>query len=204
MVIHLSEYFADSLRICLPYLHILHMDAIDASLAKRKVLVGNHESIVDLTEKLTGRLVKWAQLLEKAGDCRGQASVMWCKRRLEAQCQEHGQPLRRARDGVRRPARHAGFGDVRDDGGAENGGDADEDERAEAQGVLLRLQVETGESRGQGLSSGVVTGLLPEFYSSQDRPAGLWQRRSDWQGKMRYTVLDRGWVGSTDWHGRIG
>ena len=49
--------------------------------------------------------------------------------------QEHRQPLRRARDGVlglRQLARHAGLGDVRDDGGIEGGGDADEDERAEA------------------------------------------------------------------------
>ena len=49
--------------------------------------------------------------------------------------QEHRQPLRRARDGglgLRQLARHAGLGDVRDDGGIEGGGDADEDERAEA------------------------------------------------------------------------
>ena len=34
--------------------------------------------------------------------------------------------------GLRQLARHAGLGDVRDDGGIEGGGDADEDERAEA------------------------------------------------------------------------
>ena len=59
MVVHLAECGADSLRICFPYLHILHMNAMDASLAKGKAL-GNLESIVDLTQKLTGRLVKWA------------------------------------------------------------------------------------------------------------------------------------------------
>ena len=59
--------------------------------------------------------------------------------------QEHRQPLRRARVGVvdlHQPARHSGRRDVRDEGGAENGGDADEDEREGTRGVLLRLQVE--------------------------------------------------------------
>ena len=54
---------------------------------------------------------------------------------LEGRGQEHRQPLRRARDGglgLCQLARHAGLGDVRDDGGIEGGGDADEDERAEA------------------------------------------------------------------------
>eukprot|EP00964_Phaeocystis_antarctica_P122954 scaffold86603_cov84-Phaeocystis_antarctica.AAC.1 len=51
--------------------------------------------------------------------------------------QEQRQPLWRARDKVLRLsqlARHAGLGDVRDDGGADGSGDADEDERAEARG----------------------------------------------------------------------
>ena len=65
--------------------------------------------------------------------------------------QEHRQPLRGERDavlGLRQLARHAGLGDVRDDGGAEGSGDADEDERTEARGVLFRLQVETGTLQG--------------------------------------------------------
>jgi len=47
--------------------------------------------------------------------------------------QEHRQPLRRARDGVvdlHQRARHTGLRRVRDEGGAEEGGDADEDEGA--------------------------------------------------------------------------
>ena len=46
--------------------------------------------------------------------------------------------------GLRQLARHAGLGDVRDDGGVEGSGDADEDERAVARGVLFRLQVLRG------------------------------------------------------------
>ena len=45
--------------------------------------------------------------------------------------QEHRQPLRRARDGVvdlHQRARHTGLRRVRDEGDAEEGGDADEDE----------------------------------------------------------------------------
>ena len=55
--------------------------------------------------------------------------------------QEHRQPLRRARNGVvglRQSARHNGRHHVRGKG-AEGGGDADEDERAEARSMLLRL-----------------------------------------------------------------
>ena len=55
--------------------------------------------------------------------------------------QEHGQPLRRDRDGVvglRQLARRTGLGHVRSEGGMEGGGDADEDERAEARSVILR------------------------------------------------------------------
>ena len=39
---------------------------------------------------------------------------------------------------------------MRDGGGADGGGDADEDERAEARGVLFRLQVECSEGALQG------------------------------------------------------
>ena len=80
--------------------------------------------------------------------------------------QEHRHPLRRARDGVlglHQLARHAGLGDVRDDGGIESGGDADEDERAEARGVRFRLQVETGESRGQVAGHGLTAGIGPHL-----------------------------------------
>eukprot|EP00964_Phaeocystis_antarctica_P012073 scaffold6652_cov62-Phaeocystis_antarctica.AAC.6 len=55
--------------------------------------------------------------------------------------EEHGQPLRRDRDGVvdlRQLARHTGLGHVREEGGAKGGGDADEDERPEARSVILR------------------------------------------------------------------
>ena len=58
--------------------------------------------------------------------------------------QEHREPLRRARDGVlglRQLARHAGLGEVRDDGGAEGSGDADEDERTEARGACFLLDL---------------------------------------------------------------
>ena len=58
--------------------------------------------------------------------------------------QEHRQPLRRASDGVvdlHQLARHAGLCGVRNEGGVEGGGDADEDERLGARRVLLRLQV---------------------------------------------------------------
>ena len=78
----------------------------------------------------------------------------------EGRGQEHRHPLRRARDGglsLRQLARHAGLGDVRDDGGIESGGDADEDERAEARGVRFRLQVETGDPEGSPL----VVACLP-------------------------------------------
>ena len=56
--------------------------------------------------------------------------------------QEHRQPLRRARDGVAalRPlALLTGRRDVRDEGGAENGGNADEDERTGTPSTLLHL-----------------------------------------------------------------
>ena len=55
--------------------------------------------------------------------------------------QKHGQPLRRDRDGVvglRQLAHRTGLGHVRSEGGMEGGGDADEDERAEARSVILR------------------------------------------------------------------
>ena len=55
---------------------------------------------------------------------------------------EHRQPLRGADDGVLdlcQPVRHAGLGHVLDEGGAESSADVDEDKRAEARGVLLRL-----------------------------------------------------------------
>ena len=46
-------------------------------------------------------------------------------------------------------ARHAWFGDVRDEGGEEGGGDADEEKRVETRGVSLRLHVvETAGSAG--------------------------------------------------------
>eukprot|EP00964_Phaeocystis_antarctica_P070603 scaffold43007_cov57-Phaeocystis_antarctica.AAC.1 len=67
--------------------------------------------------------------------------------------QDHRQPLRRARDGVvglRQLARHTGFGDVREEGGAEGGGGAEEDEHTEARGVLLRLGEGVGGGRGLG------------------------------------------------------
>ena len=57
--------------------------------------------------------------------------------------QEHGQPLRRDRDGVvglRQLARRTGLGHVRSQGGMEGGGDADEDECSKARSVLLRLK----------------------------------------------------------------
>jgi hypothetical protein len=60
--------------------------------------------------------------------------------------QEHRQPLRRARDGVaglRQFARHTGLHRVRGVG-AEGGGGADEDERAEARSALLRLRLRHG------------------------------------------------------------
>ena len=66
--------------------------------------------------------------------------------------QEHRQPLRRARVGVvdlHQLARHAGLCHVRvDDGGAKGGSDADEDQRAEARRILLRLWVEKRDFRG--------------------------------------------------------
>ena len=54
--------------------------------------------------------------------------------------QEHGQPVRRDRDGVaglRQLARHTRLGHVRSEGGMEGGDDANEDERAEARSVIL-------------------------------------------------------------------
>jgi len=59
--------------------------------------------------------------------------------------QEYRQPLRRARDGMvglRQFARHTGLRRVRGEGA--EGGDADEDERAEARSVLLRLRLRRG------------------------------------------------------------
>eukprot|EP00964_Phaeocystis_antarctica_P127577 scaffold91237_cov60-Phaeocystis_antarctica.AAC.1 len=60
--------------------------------------------------------------------------------------QEHRQPLRRARRvgavDLHQLACHTGLCHERVDGGAKGGGDADEDERAEAQNVPLRLCVE--------------------------------------------------------------
>ena len=56
--------------------------------------------------------------------------------------QEHRQPLRRERVGVadlRQLVCHTGLPHVRVEGGVEGGSDADEHERAEARGVLLRL-----------------------------------------------------------------
>eukprot|EP00964_Phaeocystis_antarctica_P146253 scaffold112462_cov57-Phaeocystis_antarctica.AAC.1 len=56
--------------------------------------------------------------------------------------QEHRQPLQRARDGVvglRQLARHTELGHAREEGGATGGGDAEEDEHAEARGVLVRV-----------------------------------------------------------------
>ena len=85
-----------------------------------------------------------------AGGVRREAAI------IGAGSQEHRQPLRRVDDGVvdlRQLARQAGLRGVRNEGGAEGGGDADEDERAEARGVRFRLQVETGgpEGRLQGM-----------------------------------------------------
>ena len=63
---------------------------------------------------------------------------------------EHWQPLRRARGGVvglRQLACHTGLGHVRDEGGAEGGDDADEDECAGTRRGLLRLYDEVWESR---------------------------------------------------------
>ena len=59
--------------------------------------------------------------------------------------QVHRQPMRRAHVGVRglrQLARHTELGHVRVEAGAEGGGDADEDECAEARRVLLCLRVE--------------------------------------------------------------
>ena len=56
--------------------------------------------------------------------------------------QEHRQPLRRERVGVadlRQLVCHTGLPHVRVEGGVEGDSDADEHERAEARGVLLRL-----------------------------------------------------------------
>eukprot|EP00964_Phaeocystis_antarctica_P134099 scaffold98328_cov57-Phaeocystis_antarctica.AAC.1 len=66
--------------------------------------------------------------------------------------QEHRQPLRRARVRVvalHQLACHTGLRDERADGGAKGGGDADEDERAEARRVPLRLWVEKRNFRGR-------------------------------------------------------
>eukprot|EP00964_Phaeocystis_antarctica_P035919 scaffold20530_cov68-Phaeocystis_antarctica.AAC.7 len=68
--------------------------------------------------------------------------LLWVVRGGERQ--EQREPLRRARDGVlglRQLARHAGPGEVRDDGGAEGSGDADEDERTEARGACFLLDL---------------------------------------------------------------
>jgi hypothetical protein len=77
--------------------------------------------------------------------------------------QEHRQPLRRDRDrvvGLRQLARHTGLGHVREEGGAEGGGDADEDEHAEARSVLPRLyRLRWGDLEGstvQGMGDGAV------------------------------------------------
>ena len=67
--------------------------------------------------------------------------------------QEHRQPLRRDRVGVvdlHQLARHTSLRHVRVEGGAEGCSDADEDERAEARGVLLHLWVEIRKFRGGG------------------------------------------------------
>jgi hypothetical protein len=59
--------------------------------------------------------------------------------------QEHRHPLRRASVGVvdlRQLARHTGSRHVRGESGAEDGSDADEDERTDARRVLLCLWVE--------------------------------------------------------------
>ena len=73
--------------------------------------------------------------------------------------QEHRQPLRRARVGVvdlRQLARQTGLRHVRVDGGANGGSDADEDQRAEARRVLLRLWVEMGKFRGRAAGRGCL------------------------------------------------
>ena len=77
--------------------------------------------------------------------------------------QEHRQPLRRDRDrvvGLRQLARHTGLGHVREEHGAEGGGDADEDEHAEARSVLPRLyRLRWGDLEGstvQGMGDGAV------------------------------------------------
>ena len=66
----------------------------------------------------------------------------WGRRgRVRIVGQEHGEPLRRDRDGVvglRQLARHTGLGRMRSEGGMEGGGNADEGEHAEARGVILR------------------------------------------------------------------
>ena len=60
--------------------------------------------------------------------------------------QEHRQPLRRTRDwvAVGLPVHLTGRGGVRDKVGAENGGEADEDERTRTKSTPHRLQLEIG------------------------------------------------------------
>ena len=60
--------------------------------------------------------------------------------------QEHRQPLRQTRDWVvvGLPVHLTGRCGVRDEVGAENGGEADEDERTETESTPHRLQLEKG------------------------------------------------------------
>jgi CO dehydrogenase/acetyl-CoA synthase gamma subunit (corrinoid Fe-S protein) len=71
--------------------------------------------------------------------------------------QEHRHPLRRERVvdvvDLHQLARHAGLRHVRVESGAADGSDADEDERAEARRVLIRLWVEKRKFRGAGRGS---------------------------------------------------
>jgi hypothetical protein len=84
--------------------------------------------------------LKWKMFLVESGG--GAVDV------TEAGGQEHRHPLRRASVGVvdlRQLARHTGLRHVRGESGAEDGSDADEDERSDARRVLLRLWVEKTE-----------------------------------------------------------
>ena len=59
VVVHLRKCGADALRVCFPNLHILHVDAADVSLAKRKA-PWNLQRIVSLSQKRARRLFEWA------------------------------------------------------------------------------------------------------------------------------------------------
>ena len=99
---------------------------------------GTSEGWVDFSHApLHRQRLEWKIFLVKSGG--GAVDV------TGAGGQEHRQPLRRARVGVvdlHQLARHTGLRHVRVDGGANGGSDADEDQRAEARRILLRLWVE--------------------------------------------------------------